>query len=104
MMDDIKEEIEEFKLETNIDESVDVDGNNDVHLKLSLDDQRLKLEKQDSINELKDDILEIKDKEFELNSLTCVNEEIDTDSHSQVRTCLAIYLIYIFLFIFFFTL
>ncbi|PSN30058.1 hypothetical protein C0J52_26916 [Blattella germanica] len=83
-MDHIKEEIEEFKLEKM--ESIDVDENND-DFKFSLHDQNIKLEKQDLVNELKQDVLDVKDTEFKLNSLAYVKEEVDTDSHYQVRKC-----------------
>ena len=47
MMDDIKEEIREFKLENSCEDSIDVDDNN--YLKPSLHDQKVKLEKQATI-------------------------------------------------------
>ncbi|PSN30056.1 hypothetical protein C0J52_26915 [Blattella germanica] len=81
-MDQIKEEIE-LKLERFSDVSLDVDGNSDDHFEHLLDDQQVKLEKQDMIYELKEGTSETKDKEFEFVSLACVKEEIDADSNSQ---------------------
>ncbi|PSN42931.1 hypothetical protein C0J52_18798 [Blattella germanica] len=79
-MDNIKEEIEESKLEKM--EFIDVDENND-DFRLSLHCQNIKLEKQDLIYDLKQDVLDVMDTEFKLNSLACVKVEVDTDSHYQ---------------------
>ncbi|PSN33214.1 hypothetical protein C0J52_22049 [Blattella germanica] len=81
MMDHIKEEIKEFKLEKV--ESIDVDENNDDHFKVSLHEQSVKLEKQDLVYDLKQDMTEMLDTEFKLSSLAYVKEEVDTDSDYQ---------------------
>ncbi|PSN33213.1 hypothetical protein C0J52_22044 [Blattella germanica] len=82
MMDDIKQEIEEFKLETICDQHIDVNECDDQ----DLFDQTVKLEKkQELIYELKQDMSENKDKEFEFISLAHVKEEVDADSDSKVR-------------------
>ncbi|PSN33215.1 hypothetical protein C0J52_22048 [Blattella germanica] len=82
-MDDIKQEFEEFKLEWISDEPIDVNECSDHDFKPSLNDQKIKSEKQDLIYEHKQNLSEIEDKNFDLISLACVKEEVDVDSNSE---------------------